>query len=120
MIKILRTGDFEHMSFTDKMKSIKNKLKSHHEHFYDDRGKVYKKIKQWHPKSDVYEVIRTSALIGMDLPWFLFCLGKFGLSDVFLDNYVINKWEKTKKGIRIKGSDTRFKKFLQVIGALSS
>lgn len=101
------------MSFTDKMKSIKNKLKSHHEHFYDDRGKVYKKIKQWHPKSDVYEVIRTSALIGMDLPWFLFCLGKFSLSDVFLDNYVINKWEKTKKGIRIKGSDTRFKKFFK-------
>ncbi len=107
------------MSLLDEVKKIASKLKSRHEYLHGDKGKlepVYQKIKQWKPEKDVHEVSRTAGLLGIDLAWFLFCLGKYTVKDlntIFFDNKIIEKLKAKNQDIKIKNADSKFIEFFK-------
>ena len=111
------------MSFMDEIRVFADKLKLRHDYFHGAKGRLekpYQKIKNWRPENDAYEIGRTVSLIGVDLAWFLFCVGKFGLKDtknalntIFLNNSLIEKWSKAKQETEVKDTDSKFKKFFE-------
>ena len=95
----------------DEIKRIAAKIKSNHKYFSGTKGileKPYNKIKDLEPDDFRDMALRVAKLGAIDLSWFLFCLGKFTLNDIFMDNYFINKWSQEK--VKIQNDDSRFKK----------
>ena len=104
------------MSFKEEFDRIISKFKARHKYLRGDMGvleKPHKKLKNLDPENGWEKVGRIVGLGGIDIVWFLFCLGKFGLTDVFTDNFVLRKWEKEKQQIKTKDTESEFKKFFK-------
>lgn len=107
------------MSLLDEARKIASKFKSRHEYLHGDKGKlepVYQKLKKWTPKKDIYEAGKTAGLLGIDLVWFLFCLGKYTAKDlntIFLDNKIIERLKIKNQESKIKDTDSRFVEFFK-------
>lgn len=101
----------------DDLRKVADEISSRFKYMRGDKGKLedkYQNLKQWQPGERGGKVARVAGLAGIDLAWFLFCLGKFGLKDlnkIFLDNRVIDKFKKENEQIITKDSDPAFNKF---------
>ena len=99
------------MSLIEDLKKIASKISARHHYVHGDKGvleKWYKKLKDLNTDTKLKEVGRVIGLGTIDLSWFLFCLGKFGLKDVknisntlLLDNALLDKWEQGKRKLKI-------------------
>ena len=99
------------MSLIDSFKKFASEISARRKYLTGDKGILenkYKEIKEWQPEDKVGKIRRTAKLGGIDLIWFLFCLGKFGLKDTknisnkfLLDNSLIDKWGNDKQKLKI-------------------
>ena len=88
------------MSLKDKFKKASKGVSERLEYIRGDKGileQKYQETKKISPEDKLGEFRRIAVLGGIDLAWFLFCLGKFAgkdLKTIFVDNKIIDKWKK--------------------------
>lgn len=106
------------MSLKDKFKKASKEVKERVEYIRGDKGileQKYQETKKISPEDKLGEFRRIAVLGGIDLAWFLFCLGKFAgkdLKTIFVDNKIIDKWNKENENKKVKDTDSRFKQWL--------
>lgn len=106
------------MSLKDKFKKASKEVSERLEYIRGDKGileQKYQETKKISPEDKLGEFRRIAVLGGIDLAWFLFCLGKFAgkdLKTIFVDNKIIDKWKKENENKKVKDTDSRFKQWL--------
>ena len=105
------------MSLKDTFQNVVSEFRARYDTL---RGKkdfmeeTYQKIKKSTPDNKIGEFRRTAGIGGINLAWFLFLLGKYGLKDlhtIIWDNRVIDDFKDTNANINIKKTDSGFQKF---------
>ena len=111
------------MSFGSGIKKLAKEIANRYRYVRGQKGVLenpHKQLKQWRPEGSFDKVGRAAGLAGIDLTWFLFCLMKYTAKDsknslnaIFLDNALIDKWEKDKENIKTKKDDSSFQRFFK-------
>ena len=107
------------MSWRESIKKITSKISGRYKYVSGKKGKIekqYQQLKQWRPNSAPGEIARIVGLTGVDLSWFLFCLGKYTAKDlntVFLDNKIIDKFKNKNINIKRQDADSKFQAFFK-------
>ena len=107
------------MSLKEGFKKASKEVSGRLDYMRGDKGileKKYQQTKKYIPEGGIGEIRRIATLGGIDLAWFLFCLGKYTAKDlhtVFIDNAIINKFKEKNRNIKIKDSDSEFKQFFK-------
>ena len=93
--RVLEKSKEKKMSLKDKFKKASKEVKERVEYIRGDKGileQKYQETKKISPEDKLGEFRRIAVLGGIDLAWFLFCLGKFAgkdLKTIFVDNKII-------------------------------
>ena len=109
------------MSLKDSLKKISREISERYDFLRGDKGKiedVHKQLKQWQPDGKGGKIARIAGIGGIDLAWFLFCLGKYTAKDlntVFLDNQIIDKLKKQNQEIKIIHTDSDTTRFFETL-----
>ena len=101
------------------VKKVISEISARSKYVRGKKGKLekpYRKLKSKQPKGKAGKVARVAGLAGIDLSWFLFCLGKYTVKDlntILLDNKIIDKLKDKHTGLQIKDTDSGFKQFFK-------
>ena len=111
------------MSWQDALKKITSKFYERRKYMRGNKGGMeekYQELKSSRPNTKKGKISRKAGLVGIDIAWFLFCIGKFGWKDlkkgaskIFWDNKIIDEFKSQKEKIAIKTNDSKFNKFFK-------